>query len=111
MRRVILWTTLLAALAFPIAAFGLIDVHVNGKDVTCTVVGSGKNTAVRCYGRLTGLGGTETATAEVTVGYRCTTSSLSNDPAGTNKNRAVRPAREVATGLRHEAAIQDGVHE
>jgi hypothetical protein len=94
MKRFLVITTVLAALAVPAVALAL-DIHANNKSVVCTVQGSGANTYVNCQGVITGLGnlGNNCPTGFgscvdifVSVPYQCTTSSGSNNPPGTNKN-------------------------
>jgi hypothetical protein len=69
MKRLIMVTAVLAAVALPSAAYSLDPLKISDHGTTCTVTSDGN--AVNCIGKLSGLGST-TTNIEVVAGFTCT---------------------------------------
>jgi hypothetical protein len=71
MRRLVMMTALLTALALPGVAFGVLgdDLKISDHGTTCAVTSDGNS--VNCIGKLSGLGST-TTNIEVVAGFTCT---------------------------------------
>src|SRR5919108_1869401 len=71
MKRLVMLTTLLAALAVPSAALSLEDLKITDQGTTCRAVNNG--TAVNCIGKYTGIGASySTVSIEIKADYTCT---------------------------------------
>ena len=72
MKRLIMLTALVAAVALPGAALGLDPLKISDHGTTCTVVtASDGGQAVNCIGKLSGLG-SATTEIQVSAGFTCT---------------------------------------
>src|ERR671932_2965133 len=72
MKRLIMLTALVAAVALPGAALGLDPLKISDHGTTCSVVtASDGGQAVNCVGKLSGLG-SATTDIQVPAGFTCT---------------------------------------
>jgi hypothetical protein len=100
MKRLLVMTTVLAALAVPAVVLAL-DISAHNKSVVCTV----QNTSVHCEGYIAGLGNLSSSGADflVSVPYVC--SSSGTNPPG-QQQFVTGNEQNVAVGSNGEAYLK-----